>query len=558
MSFNCCFRSNISAGFVTLVSSYDSARLGGGKSILGVLEYEAGSQFAISNNPVNGTNSATDSISALASRITGLGWNVSAYNTIHSGSGDAIDVATQMNGLLYNFKFSTQYYTVFKLRYQQMIGAFAGREARPAQYGYAGTIWSLFPGDISLGNNYASYTAVHDFNAAAQNYYEGIVSSRCRMMGTTSTSLHQIMCRSAHIASENLTSIRMCFGNFWNVISFGGIGQADAGLGAATTITASIEYPAGTFIQLTFNNGNVSWTIPNAGVLFSDWAGVAIPAGATYWIRKFTTNSAGIAYLPWQNTYSGFGEAFNVAASGLTDQTMGGTITNTIGWSAPPLAILGITNNPSVIIVGDSIAAGYGDTEDSSSTATGFNGKIGVVARSLGNIPFVNIAVSGEQAVNWLADGTARNQIIRKGSHMICELGTNDIANGQTSAQLITSLQGIFALARPGQKIYQTTITPSDSDPGTPSAAFTTLTQQTPNNNPSVTVTFNTAIRSGSSGLTALNGYYEVDNVFESSTNSRKWLVTGSPPYTADGIHPNLAGYLLVPAAGVISPVAWP
>ena len=141
---------------------------------------------------------------------------------------------------------------------------------------------------------------------------------------------------------------------------------------------------------------------------------------------------------------------------------------------------------------------------------------------------------------------------------MICELGTNDIANGQTSAQLITSLQGIFALARPGQKIYQTTITPSDSDPGTPSAAFTTLTQQTPNNNPSVTVTFNTAIRSGSSGLTALNGYYEVDNVFESSTNSRKWLVTGSPPYTADGIHPNLAGYLLVPAAGVISPVAWP
>ena len=171
------------------------------------------------------------------------------------------------------------------------------------------------------------------------------------MMGSTpSPGNHQIMMRSAHIATEDLTTIRIVFSNFYNALKFGGGPTSDTGRGAASTITASVEYPSGTFTQVKFD-GSASGLIPNASVLFSDYLTVKIPSGATFWVRLFTNNPAGIIFNPWQNTF--LGEAIDVAASGLTDQTMGGTIRNKIGWSTPPLAIVGMTKNASVIIVGE-------------------------------------------------------------------------------------------------------------------------------------------------------------------------------------------------------------
>jgi hypothetical protein len=55
---------------------------------------------------------------------------------------------------------------------------------------------------------------------------------------------YQTQCRSAHIATENLTSIRVAFAGFYNNGNLGGSPIAHTGLDAAITIAASIEYPA--------------------------------------------------------------------------------------------------------------------------------------------------------------------------------------------------------------------------------------------------------------------------------------------------------------------------
>jgi GDSL-like Lipase/Acylhydrolase family len=366
---------------------------------------------------------------------------------------------------------------------------------------------------------------------------------------------HQTQCRSAVIATENLSSFRVAFAGFYNGANIGGP-ISDTGLGAATAITASIEYPAGTFTRLKFS-ASANGPIPDIGVLFSDNVNVNIPAGSTYWIPNLRTNPNGILFNAGeQNTF--LGEACEVAASGLTDKTMvGGIVDSGAGFSVPPLAVLGMTTNPSVIIIGDSIAAGFHDTEASGSSATGFNGKIGVIARSLGNTPFLNLAVNGENAYTWSADATGRNQLIQKGSHLISELGFSDVINhGKTVAQTETALQSVYALARAGQKIYQTTWTPDASDSGSPSPVFTTLNQQTALNNAART-TFNTDARAI---LANTLGTIDVASVLESSLNSGKWVVTPSPSYVFDnpGVHPNPAGYWLVQNAGIFPALTYP
>lgn len=555
------------AGWYARASSYDSYRLGAGLNVLKCFEYEGGSQFAIGGDPTNGTNSATDSISTLASQIAGLGWDVSAY--VLSGTNNATECATNVNAMLYNFKFSTQYKTVFKQRYIQSIGAFAGREAHPAQYGYGGpNIWALFPGDPQSSTNYSSYDAIHEFNNTNYHYYEGLVASRARMMHSNQNLNFQFNSRSAHIASENLSAIRVCFQNYWNGTNIGGQ-LADVGIGAAATITAALEYN-GVSTPIWFITGNNSigqWTIPDGGVLWSAYVGCNIPAGATFWIRTFWNNPNGVIVNFFQNP--SLGECIELAASGLSDRTSGtGTFTNTIGWSYPPLAIVGITNNASVIIVGDSIAAGQSDAEDNSTSATGYNAKVGVIARSLGNIPFVNVAVSGEKASTWVSDATARGTIMQNGSHMVCELGLNDILNSATAAQVTANLKTIYALARPGQKIYQTTYTPDTSG----SANYSTLVGQTVFAQDSVRMSLNATYRTPpfTGDLAALTGIYDVGGVFD--LGNSKWRVdnvsTFVAPYTGDGVHPNGTfssgypsgnnGYQLPPFEGVISPVSWP
>jgi hypothetical protein len=404
----------------------------------------------------------------------------------------------------------------------------------------------------ALGLTREARASIHGSSTA----YEGLVASRCRMLNFQNSSTNkQIMMRSAHIESQTLTSIRVCFSDFWNGGAFGPAQVVDVGPGATTAITAAIEYN-GSSQQLKFG-GSSSGTIPNNGTLWSDYLTVSIPSGATFWVRMFTTCNAtgGILYNTWQNSF--LGECITLGASGLSDLTLStGTFTNSQSWSAPPLAIVGMTNSPSMIIVGDSIAAGLQDIEDSSNSAIGFNGKVGTVARSL-TCPFVNIARNSATAQGWTTTiAPTADAVIQKASHLFIGLATNDIANSRTPAQIIADYQTIAALAWAKQKSFLGTILPRATDPGTPSTAFTTLNQQTAVGQTTQN-SVNTSIRGGIAGTT---GNYDLASAFESSQNSDIWRVTPSPPYCGgDGTHPSPAnGYPLPVSAGIISPVTWP
>jgi hypothetical protein len=127
---------------------------------MSIIHYEGGPQFGVGNIN-NGTNDASTDVPGLAVKIKALGWNVSAYTI--SGADDATEMATQIVGLIYKFKFSSQFKALYKQGYADVVAAHPAREAMGAQYGYDRCQWGLFPRSYS-GAHYSSYDAIHEFN----------------------------------------------------------------------------------------------------------------------------------------------------------------------------------------------------------------------------------------------------------------------------------------------------------------------------------------------------------------------------------------------------------
>jgi lysophospholipase L1-like esterase len=408
------------------------------------------------------------------------------------------------------------------------IGAGAGTYGSPFSLGVLNNNLYLGGGISEAGcwNSVLTNTELANLNANKVAYwlkptvkYEGFVALRCRYPGQSGIDATNKFAnfRSAHIATEALTSISVLL----NPMSSG------------ASMTASIEYPAGTFTQLKFDG---SATLSIISFVWTDYVTVSIPSGATFWVRTFVNSPNGLQYNGWQNTF--LGEACTLSVGSISDLTMSGTITNSNTASFPASAIIGLTSNASVMVLGDSIAAGNGDTEDTSASATGYNGKIGIIARSLGSTPFVNFGKNGAAAPS------GYNRLYAKGSHVFSDFGINNIRNSDTSATLITDLSIEYQAKRPTTKLYQTTLTPN-------SPGGLTAPQATER------VTFNTVVRGGTTGL-PLTGFIDVAGVLESPSNSNTWQTLPSGPYTGDNLHPNTAGYALVQAANLIPAPVWP
>lgn len=364
--------------------------------------------------------------------------------------------------------------------------------------------------------------------------YQGLVGTRARTMATANAGNTRVMSRSAHIATDAISSMRVVFQNF----RVSGILADETGNGASSTVTASVEYPSGTFTQITFD-GSATGTIPNASVLFSDATAVSIPEGATFWIREFNINANGIIYNTWRN--SSLGEVLNAGTS-IGDQTLGGTITSVGNFSHPPLAIIASTTKASVCIVGDSIAFGFNDTD------THVDGRIGIIAKSFPTtLAFSNLSSGGSRANSFLAGSSARQQIFPYCSHAITSFGSNDLfVSLDTASELASSLQTIWDTFASRVKKIQTTITPKS----TSTDSWATTGNQTTASQNGERVTFNTNLRASAFGL---HDYFEVANVLETAQNSGLWVNDGTPNrYTADGLHPSTAGYTLVASSSAI------
>jgi hypothetical protein len=201
---------------------------------------------------------------------------------------------------------------------------------------------------------------------------------------------------------------------------------AESNSGATATCNASIEYPAnsGTFTQVLFS-GVATGTIGIGAGLLSDQISMAIPVGQAFNVRIFWQGNYefwfGASTGAFISTDTSRGEFYRSAASGLTDHTMGGAVTDTGGGykALRPTRIIGMTRKPTILTIGDSRCAGIADT---------FNdvGNYGEPARIFGSrAGLINVGVQGDSASKFVASHAKR-----------VALGANIVSTAkQTAAQ---------------------------------------------------------------------------------------------------------------------------
>jgi hypothetical protein len=136
---------------------YDAGRI----RPLAVLHYEGGPQFGVGNIN-NGTNDATTDIPNVTTALTNGGFSLGSYANASTASA----MATAICGMVYNFKFSTQFYNLYRNYMIDLTTVHSGRECCGSQYGYSHNQWGLFPGSWAAGVStaYSSYQAINDFD----------------------------------------------------------------------------------------------------------------------------------------------------------------------------------------------------------------------------------------------------------------------------------------------------------------------------------------------------------------------------------------------------------
>ena len=193
-------------------------------------------------------------------------------------------------------------------------------------------------------------------------------------------------------------------------------------------------------------------TIPaEAQLILTDpLSGVDFPAGGTFFVRSNRTIASITNDLPATVSVisaSGTGDGCWISPSGPSQVSATGTLSapgggggTNIGGEAPVI-ILGIPASPmpAVIILGDSIAAGNNDTGNST-------GYIGFIERGLELVgdypmPWHCQTIGGHALSKARIDLAFRERAMWKyGTHLLCQLGTNDVAAGSS----VATMQGIY------------------------------------------------------------------------------------------------------------------
>jgi lysophospholipase L1-like esterase len=234
-----------------------------------------------------------------------------------------------------------------------------------------------------------------------------------------------------------------------------------------------------------------------------------------------------------------------------------GTTTATYG----PSLISGIPRyrTPSILLIGDSITAGYGSVD----AVGNLNASFGLYEQALVNRIGAGVhkmAVSGESAAGLMATKTRQfnymDAQIQRGmrpTHVIIGLGVNDFLTNNNSNVIASVQANIDAIANlwrsRGAKIILTTIPPCNTTAAS-SNKFTTIAEQSP-----VLVGGSAAnYQSGGrveqynaallAGAIANNGIIDISSYCRDSTTTSAWRVDcygGATAFCAsDGIHPSV------------------
>lgn len=329
--------------------------------------------------------------------------------------------------------------------------------------------------------------------------------------------------------------------------------------GSTGTFSAYLEYPLNTFTQLTYNGGNLTYTL-SSGIVSSDVVpGVTGLAGTK--ARVHTRQISGGAStacieLPANASVIGVGDAKYTWAGAPAYPGAGQASTLFFGANA----ITGTVNKTaarSFCIIGHSIPFGQGDI-----TTSGAKGGSGGHAKGLDNrYPYVKICKGGSDSSDMSAlrtSGTLASFIKACGAtDVIQDFTGGDLRNGSTVAAIKETIQTVFGMVGNAKRFYlASTTNRTDS-----TDAYATTVNQTPKtdgnwiNQP----TLNVAIRAGLPRVTAV---LDLEAATSSSPNSGVW--PGSPARTTDGVHPNsyecdnvIAPYVAAFTFTIPAPGAW-
>lgn len=374
----------------------------------------------------------------------------------------------------------------------------------------------------------------------------GVVASRCAVPSSFASANKQLMSRSKHIAMDSIESLQLVFAN-WYVKSSATVGENTPGSDA--TYQAAIEYPSGSIAAIVTFGGATTGVAADGSTIVSDPASVKIPAGAAFFVRTFSTSTAGILFRNGSGglnpnggtTTSGEGWTFGVTTPNLV-ATPGPFANQQAGIYFGPTAIIGNTSRPTIFITGDSRennGVGYDTASD------GF-GLTGEVNRSLGKVfATLNVGCASER-VNTIVTTPSlyarRLALLQYCSHVACGYGINDIIfDSRTSAQAIADLQTLWA-SFGGRPVYQRTLSPVS----TSTDSWATTANQTTNASNAQRTAFNDSIRFMPAGL---SGVFDVADQVESARNSGIWKAG----YTADGTHGNQTANLAIQGSGVVA-----
>jgi lysophospholipase L1-like esterase len=368
--------------------------------------------------------------------------------------------------------------------------------------------------------------------------YWGPVATRGRIPDLIHATNTQIMSQTRHFARDSFSSIKLVVAN-WAAVGLSGPTRVEeANCGAEMSVTASVSTDLSTWTRVKWS-GLDTGTVAIGGTQESDETAFSVGQGGVFYVRLWKSCATGISYCGTGTGDSGNSDLFRIGTS-VVDSTDGSAFTSSAAnFSAPPVAILARTRKPTVLLIGDSISWGYGDTYTNNAS-----GDIGKLSRSIGaSLGYINCARSSDDAQRYLLSGTKRTALQQYVSHVIGGHGRNDLDNARTAAQIKADILSIAALF--SKPVYWDTISPMS----TSTDAWATVVNQTTSASNTARATVNDWLRTTPGGLT---GVFDSCIALENSpaTNDGKWIAS----YTGDGQHPSPTGYAAILSSGVINP----
>ena len=365
------------------------------------------------------------------------------------------------------------------------------------------------------------------------------VTNRVRLCALGSAGFTSGLGRQWHISYVPISKIQLVFANWYINTSTG----AETGPGAATTVGFWVEYPKGTYTQITWS-GSATAAVPSGtnGATDIFTLPFTIPPFTRFWIWTYAANATMMVYQSYINTidYQG-GDAFQFNAS-LPNPLTGSISDNSSGINTIcPSLVLAPSNRQVWATIGDSLTEGVDD-----SLFDGSGGQ-GLFGRALAQFaPQVNLGVGGDRMAWFNASHTLRSALVALAgtTHIINSYGVNDFYSGSTSAATLATaretLRGLFT-----QPVYDCTVCPFTSS----TDGWATLANQTIQNSTQNTqrTTYNSAVRAGISTSPGIIDWVRLMETTQTGNgnpvlNGGYWI----PAYVdanGSGIHPSSVGY---------------